>query len=57
MGYPTDYFTVIFALGRLPGWLAQWEEMIGDKEQKIARPRQIYTGHDERPYVPMDKRG
>ena len=56
MGYPTDYFTVIFALGRLPGWLAQWEEMIGDKEQKIARPRQIYTGHDERPYVPMEKR-
>jgi citrate synthase len=56
MGYPTDYFTVIFALGRLPGWLAQWEEMIGDKEQKIARPRQIYTGHEERPYVPMDKR-
>jgi len=56
MGYPTDYFTVIFALGRLPGWLAQWEEMIGDKEQKIARPRQIYTGHDERPYIPMDKR-
>jgi citrate synthase len=56
MGYPTDYFTVIFALGRLPGWLAQWEEMIGDKEQKIARPRQIYTGQDERPYVPMEKR-
>ena len=44
MGYPTDYFTVLFALGRLPGWLAQWEEMLGDKEQKIARPRQIYTG-------------
>ena len=56
MGYPTDYFTVIFALGRLPGWLAQWEEMIGDKEQKIARPRQIYTGPGERPYVPMEKR-
>ena len=56
MGYPTDYFTVIFALGRLPGWLAQWEEMIGDKEQKIARPRQIYTGHAERPYVPMENR-
>ena len=56
MGYPTDYFTVIFALGRLPGWLAQWEEMINDKEQKIARPRQIYTGHDERAYVPMEKR-
>jgi citrate synthase len=44
MGYRTDYFTVLFALGRLPGWLAQWEEMLGDKEQKIARPRQIYTG-------------
>ena len=56
MGYPTDYFTVIFAMGRLPGWLAQWEEMIGDKEQKIARPRQIYTGHEERPFVPMVKR-
>ncbi len=56
MGYPTDYFTVIFAMGRLPGWLAQWEEMINDKEQKIARPRQIYTGSDERPYVPMKNR-
>jgi citrate synthase len=56
MGYPTDYFTVIFALGRLPGWLAQWEEMINDKEQKIARPRQIYTGSDERPYVAMAQR-
>ncbi len=56
MGYPTDYFTVIFAMGRLPGWLSQWEEMINDKEQKIARPRQIYTGHDERPFVPMVKR-
>ena len=44
MGYPTDYFTVLFALGRLPGWLAQWEEMLSDSEQKIARPRQIYTG-------------
>ena len=56
MGYPTDYFTVIFAMGRLPGWLAQWEEMINDKEQKIARPRQIYTGFDERPFVPMVQR-
>jgi citrate synthase len=56
MGYPTDYFTVIFALGRLPGWLAQWEEMINDKEQKIARPRQIYTGKDERAYVAMKDR-
>jgi citrate synthase len=56
MGYPTDYFTVIFALGRLPGWLAQWEEMINDKEQKIARPRQIYTGPEERNYVDMKAR-
>lgn len=56
MGYPTDYFTVLFALGRLPGWLAQWEEMIQDKEQKIARPRQIYTGADERPFVPISQR-
>jgi citrate synthase len=53
MGYPTDYFTVLFSLGRLPGWLAQWEEMITDKEQKIARPRQIYTGKDERDFVPL----
>jgi citrate synthase len=56
MGYPTEYFTVLFALGRLPGWLAQWEEMLGDGEQKIARPRQIYTGADERPFVAMDRR-
>jgi citrate synthase len=53
MGYPTDFFTVLFSLGRLPGWLAQWEEMITDKEQKIARPRQIYTGKDERAFVPL----
>jgi citrate synthase len=56
MGYPTDYFTVLFALGRLPGWLAQWEEMLSDPEQKIARPRQIYTGYDERDFVPMAQR-
>ena len=56
MGYPTDYFTVLFALGRLPGWIAQWEEMLGDKEQKIARPRQIYVGEGERDFVPMGKR-
>jgi citrate synthase len=56
MGYPTDYFTVLFALGRLPGWLAQWEEMITDREQKIARPRQVYVGKAERAYVPMAKR-
>jgi len=56
MGYPTDYFTVRFALGRLPGWLAQWEEMLSDSEQKIARPRQIYTGYDERDFVPLASR-
>ncbi|HEV8125244.1 MAG TPA: citrate synthase [Gemmatimonadales bacterium] len=56
MGYPTDYFTVLFAIGRTPGWLAQWEEMLLDKDQKIARPRQIYIGADARPYVPIDQR-
>ncbi len=56
MGYPTDFFTVLFALGRMPGWLAQWEEMMLDPDQKISRPRQIYTGSGERPYVPMGKR-
>ena len=57
MGYPTDYFTVLFAIGRLPGWIAQWEEMLGDPEQKIARPRQVYVGADERAYVPIAQRG
>jgi len=56
MGYPTDYFTVLFALGRMPGWLAQWEEMVLDESQKIARPRQIYIGPEERPYVPIENR-
>jgi citrate synthase len=50
MAFPMDFFTVLFAIGRMPGWLAQWEEMLLDKEQKIARPRQIYTGPAERPY-------
>jgi citrate synthase len=57
MGYPTDFFTVLFAIGRAPGWLAQWEEMLLDKDQKIARPRQIYVGSGERPYLPVEKRG
>ena len=48
--FPTDYFTVLFAIARTAGWMAQWEELLLDKEQKIARPRQIYTGFDERPY-------
>ena len=56
MGYPTDYFTVLFALGRLPGWIAQWEEMLNDPEQKISRPRQTYIGYDERAFVPSAAR-
>jgi citrate synthase len=50
MAFPTDFFTVLFAVARTAGWLAQWEEMLGDKEQKIARPRQIYVGYGEREY-------
>src|SRR5690242_18786704 len=57
MGYPTDYFTVLFALGRLPGWIAQWNEMLDDPEQKISRPRQTYVGHALRDFVPMAERG
>ncbi len=56
MGYPSDYFTVLFTLGRLPGWLAQWEEMLSDREQKISRPRQLYVGAQERPFVTMNER-
>ncbi|HEU4731277.1 MAG TPA: citrate/2-methylcitrate synthase, partial [Kofleriaceae bacterium] len=56
MGIPTNLFTVMFALGRLPGWIAHWKEMVDDKDTKIGRPRQIYTGHRVRHYVPMDKR-
>ncbi|WP_431947276.1 citrate synthase [Micromonospora marina] len=56
MGFPTKMFTVLFALGRLPGWIAQWREMINDPETKIGRPRQIYTGATERAYLPADKR-
>jgi citrate synthase len=50
MAFPTDFFTVLFAVARTAGWLAQWEEMLTDPEQKIARPRQIYTGYGERKY-------
>jgi citrate synthase len=56
MGFPTRMFTVLFAIGRLPGWIAQWHEMINDKATKIGRPRQIYIGETERPYVPVGKR-
>ncbi|ATG55291.1 citrate (Si)-synthase [Brachybacterium ginsengisoli] len=56
IGFPTEMFTVLFAIGRLPGWIAQWEEMVHDPETKIGRPRQIYTGHAERPYKEMGER-
>ena len=56
MGFPERMFTVLFALGRLPGWIAQWREMIEDPQTKIGRPRQIYTGATERDYVAMGGR-
>ena len=56
MGFPTSMFTVLFALARTVGWIAQWNEMIQDPGQKIGRPRQLYTGHTQREYVPLDKR-
>lgn len=56
MGFPTKMFTVLFALGRLPGWIAQWREMIKDPETKIGRPRQIYTGAAQRDYVNLEQR-
>jgi citrate synthase len=56
MGFPTNMFTVLFALGRLPGWIAHWKEMMEDPTTKIARPRQIYTGPTLRSYVPIEKR-
>jgi len=57
MKFPMDIFPVLFAIGRTPGWLAQWQEMLLDKEQKIARPRQIYAGAEQRDYVPIEQRG
>jgi citrate synthase len=56
MGFPTRMFTVLFAIGRLPGWIAQWHEMINDKETRIGRPRQLYTGASERDFVTLDQR-
>ena len=56
MGFPTNMFTVLFAIGRLPGWIAQWHEMINDLDTKIGRPRQLYTGPAERPYIPISHR-
>ena len=56
MGFPISMFPVLFAIPRTSGWIAQWQEMLLDPEQKIARPRQIYLGHDTRHYVPIDQR-
>jgi citrate synthase len=56
MGFPTNMFTVLFALARLPGWIAHWKELIEDPASKIGRPRQIYTGPTLRPFTDMGKR-
>jgi citrate synthase len=56
MGFPVEMFPVLFAIGRTAGWLAQWQEMLTDPEQKIARPRQVYTGYDLRKFVPIEQR-
>jgi citrate synthase len=56
MGFPVDMFPVLFAIPRTAGWLAQWEEMLEDKDQKIARPRQIYRGAARREFVPLGAR-
>jgi len=57
LGFPAEMFTVLFAVARTVGWIAQWKEMIEDPNQKIGRPRQLYTGATQRPYVPVEKRG
>jgi citrate synthase len=57
LGLPVAMFPVMFAIGRTSGWIAQWLEMVGDSEQKIARPRQIYTGPRDRDYAPLEERG
>jgi citrate synthase len=56
MGFPTDMFTVLFALGRLPGWISQWRELMSDPDTKIFRPRQVYIGAAPRDFVPIDER-
>jgi citrate synthase len=57
LGFPSEAFTVLFAIPRTSGWLAQWQEMLLDPDQKIARPRQIFLGYDERNFIPIEKRG
>jgi citrate synthase len=56
MGFPSKMFTVLFAIGRLPGWIAQWREMMEDPETKIGRPRQVYIGATERDYLDLNNR-
>ena len=56
MGFPTTMFTVLFALARTVGWISQWKEMFEDPQRKIGRPRQLYPGATQRPFVPIDKR-
>ena len=56
LGIPTNMFTVMFSIGRLPGWIAHWWEQNQARGGRIARPRQIYTGRNENPYVPIDRR-
>jgi citrate synthase len=57
MGFPVEMFPVLFAIPRTVGWLSQWEELLRDPEQRIARPRQIFVGEDERDYIPIGERG
>jgi citrate synthase len=57
LGFPPKMFTVLFAIGRMPGWIAQWKEMVNMHDSKIGRPRQIYTGEAERSYIPIEQRG
>jgi citrate synthase len=57
LGFPPEMFTVLFAVARTVGWIAQWKEMIEDPAQKISRPRQLYTGATQRDYTPIEKRG
>ena len=56
MGFPTSMFTALFAVSRTVGWVSQWQEMMEDPQQRIGRPRQIYTGAPQRDYVPIDRR-
>ena len=56
MGFPSEMFTVLFALARTVGWISQWQEMIEDPQQKIGRPRQLYTGPAYRDFIPVEKR-